>query len=1638
MPSESAVQEHPAVGVPQVMSAQDAQQASRDVPRQAMPETTRTGMPNGVQQFPGDVGNANLATESGDRGGVPEMMDSAVPAARGEAQAQLGSVEPASVLEQGGRLNVQTTLDTGSGPHLATGTASRQTAVSNDFLTPRSVATVQGQPNWFGAREWPRWMSRLGSYVMPVASELLPSPLPSQPTPPGGHPFTIQSPMRQRSMRRPTTPPSSSSIPAEAIQQEVQRQLGGLLARLDDAETRNTQLLRELELARAEAEEARVEVQHRRDGNELSAPPQLPTGSADPLGLGGLLSAPAQLPTGSADPLGLGGFSSAPAQLPTGSADPLGLGGLLSAPPQLQPGSADPLGPGECLSAPPQLPVSSTDLQSHRRAQSLQNPTQVPQGTIPRMAASSSSQHQPQQGDNACGGGTSGFLRGLIGGGRARSETPPPVGRPLPESPMLETIAKGMKQLQELQVQAMSRTPASTSESVKPGTLVLAELPDVRGGAQSALLFQDWVEVASSVMGDVSEQSGAWWKSVMLLVESAYVRWLNATPLERLSIGPEATGDLIEGRWSRLNARVSSMLLAAMSSELKADMLSQRISQNAPKMVFRLFTWFQPGGSAERHEVLRRLQAPQDYMGGDGAQDALKEIRGWPRWLARCSAMGMVPPDPSVMARGLHNVSQKHISSSPDSAFRTAMLRTTLRLDGQPTLEQVRSYQRHLQAELESLVTAQPATTTTVPQAKAVEGPTSPTSPTTSSKGGGKQKEKTTASETCRYFAKASGCKRGERCSFSHSMQGMDRDLRQKKCLRCGSGAHRARDCPVGKLQPKGVPTSSTTATKGTDKGSGGNPAVSTVSTASSTLIEAPVQGVPWTMESLVQAAQQVIQSQAASSHAGDSSPEKTKPELRVLAVRDIRVSSVSETTTALLDSGATHCLRSALDDQEWLGAEEVMVKLAADKSLTMRMSAVGSLLMPPRHRSTTSSTTSTGGQTIVPLGELVRTLGYTLTWSPSGCTLIDEFGVERNLKVSGGCPLLQETEALAMISRLEDKKRELLENQTAATMDCVTVAAMAMEKSWMDHLEQYVVNGKGEDGLRGLRDAPFLRDVPGECLNGLVQSEVQEQGWKVMKAVDFLTRPQKRHLWGAKRWMVHLFAGNPGHYQFFQLDDGNTAVLELDLDRCRGHDIMKDSVWRLLLWGALTGRIDSIVGGPPGRTANLHHTTKDYGKDIKALTVITRMLWLYAVATVSRSVKSKAVDYINYNRPVAFALEHPAAEAGKAQSLWDTSMWKDFRQEMEMAMVTFNQEPMGAKTTSLTTLGTNVYYLMGLDGVGLDGIEDRGQPSSEGGVWSPGLVTALVTAMRFWRVRPRLHPSLMAMTAEQWKRHVQSGHADYHRDCLTCVTSRGTGRRHTRVHHPDMFNLTIDMAGPVKAGLDVSSKGTMGRGLKYLFVAKYLFPKEFAKAYSGREPPSDHGLDASLEVQAQGEEPRGPDDQELARPSPLPPREEAEEGELGVLDDRFDDQELARPSPLPPREEAEEGELGVLDDRFDDQELARPSPLPPREEAEEGELGVLEDRFDDKELARPSLLPPREEADPFILVEDEPGEQGPLFRLEDEPGEQGPLCERDDGLDKRVSGFVGGSSKQKWDYQDEEKSEYEPSLPEEDSPPER
>ena len=443
-------------------------------------------------------------------------------------------------------------------------------------------------------------------------------------------------------------------------------------------------------------------------------------------------------------------------------------------------------------------------------------------------------------------------------------------------------------------------------------------------------------------MADISEQSGEWWRSVVALVEKTYARWPSSTPLERLAVTPTSSEELVTGRWTRLNARVTSLLLSSMAEDLRSEMVTQRISQ----IVFRLFTGYQPGGPAERSEVLRRLQSPAEYTSVATLEEALKAVRNWPRWLARCKAVNMTPPDPSVLAKGLMALSQHHIEKSGDSLFRTSMLRTTLRLDAQPGMDQILAYQKHLQAELETLSASSTSATsgTTIPKVRALDKGSGP-------KGGGHEAaDKEKPVDLCRYFMKAGGCKRGSRCSYSHSMQSLDKDLRSKNCLACGSESHRQRECPVarGGQRQKGGGGSPIKDGKGPEqRPSGGSSTAATVAS-----VQDPVQGVPWTLETLLQAAQQVIQGQPVAPD-GESSPEKTKttgaPEIRTLVVKDIRICSVQATSAALLDSRATHCLRSAANHREWTDAEKVMVELAGNHMLQMRMTSGGTLLMPYR-----------------------------------------------------------------------------------------------------------------------------------------------------------------------------------------------------------------------------------------------------------------------------------------------------------------------------------------------------------------------------------------------------------------------------------------------------------------------------------------------------------------------------------------------------------------------------------------------------------------------------------------------------------------------------------------------------------------
>ena len=1267
--------------------------------------------------------------------------------------------------------NIAATTGESAGATLSESVAGGTGQSVHGYFTPRSMQSmVPTRGTWFAGMEMPGWVSRLGSYVSlgGTQAEFFPSPLAgsSRSSPPGGQAFVLRSPATSRPRPAVPSPPSSSSIPAEAIQAEVQRQLGGILDRLREAEARNDLL---------QAEIARYQTS---DGARQSWSPWV-------------------------NENGAAGMNSLPM----------------------------PSQPGEPMAMDRGAAVGSGEGQREARSQELRSP-EVPRLPQPERATVNAHERVPPPPQPMSGGYTDdrgeapqhhprgSLLSTLLG--RARTPSPPPP-QPSSESRVLDALTKGVQQLQELQLEAMNRaaTPSGVVETVKPGTTSLTPLPSLKGTtslATSALEFQDWMELTASAMADISEQSGQWWVMVQKLVSETYSRWLRATPLERLQIEPTNSEPLCSGRWIRVNARVSAMLLSAMEEELRRDIISQRLSQDTPRILFRLHTLFQPGGGAERHEMLKRLQSPSDYLNDESLEEVLKTIRAWPRWLARCQAVGMSPPDASVLVKGLAALSSKHIQSSADSAFRTAMLRTSLRLDAQPTLDQVVAYQRHLQAELETLSSA------AIPQAsgpkvRAVEA---------GSPGGAKGREKG-ASEACRYFLKPSGCRRGARCNYSHSMASLDRETRAKKCLLCGSEAHRQKDCGVGRPSPKSRPTSSSTTTT-TPGGKPGSAEVAAVAVDASP--SAPIQGVPWTLDALVQAAQQIVQSQAtAASEDGDKSPEKTAPSAKVLIVKDIRISSL-RAATALLDSGATHALRTAKGTDEWIEAEEVSVQLAGSHSLSMRMNKSGTLLMPPR----ATSTAEDRGQTIVPMGELVRTLGDTIHWSPEACELIDPEGQALKLNTSSGCPQLCEAEALALIARLEERKRERLVNETILAEDRLTRMEAAMNTSWFEYLMHYTNSGDREPGLRALRDAPFFSDIPGECLCGMIPQRLPEKGWDVLKQLDFLTRQQRRTLLASKRWVIHLCAGKESHLEFFKLERGDTAVLELDVDRCRGQDLLSPKVWQVLMWGAREGRIDLLFGGPPGRSGLIESLQKGSFTATKSMTVIARMLWLHVVATAGRLTRASAS---NRRRTVGFLLEHPGEDTKRGE-LWKTNLWRSFEEESAQIRVSFDQQGMGSKCPMPTTVGTNIPYLQALNGIQTgEAHEENDKGEERTSRWAPGLVKAMCVAFHLWQ----RGPSLMALSEEKWRQHVEANHHPYRRDCLTCVMSRGLGRRHARVCHPDSFTLTSDLTGPLKPGLDPILRGSLTKSMRYLMVARYVFPKEYLKAYGGGVVPGENSV---------------------------------------------------------------------------------------------------------------------------------------------------------------------------------------------------
>ena len=358
---------------------------------------------------------------------------------------------------------------------------------------------------------------------------------------------------------------------------------------------------------------------------------------------------------------------------------------------------------------------------------------------------------------------------------------------------ILDALTKNLVSLQEMQMKTMQRDAevGESPEQVKNSTVVL---PSLVGPAEptAGILFQDWLTQVSIPMQDLSTSSSIWWRDVMKLVQDTYTTWLASTPLERLQLEPRGHESLTTAKWTRVNSRACTLVLQSIVEAVRSDLIARRAVQSMPMILFRLHTCYQPGGASERSAVLSNLQNPVQPTTLEGA---LTWLRAWPRWLQRCRDLSMMVPDGSVLARALTSATTTFMSENADTQFRTQLLRSSLRIDAQPALEDVVKYQQHLQAEVESLMSSRSLNSSTNPSLKAMATTQNATtgSPAPSTKPG------------CKYFAKATGCRRGQKCPYSHDWNMFTKAERSKRCLVCGSEEHRQRDCPskLPKQPPK-------------------------------------------------------------------------------------------------------------------------------------------------------------------------------------------------------------------------------------------------------------------------------------------------------------------------------------------------------------------------------------------------------------------------------------------------------------------------------------------------------------------------------------------------------------------------------------------------------------------------------------------------------------------------------------------------------------------------------------------------------------------------------------------------------------------------------------------------------------------
>ena len=894
-----------------------------------------------------------------------------------------------------------------------------------------------------------------------------------------------------------------------------------------------------------------------------------------------------------------------------------------------------------------------------------------------------------------------------------------------------------LESMQQLIKERESGRGGSDVEQVKT-TVDLPRLPEWNHET-GPIDLGDWLATIDPFMEDLSDTAEVWWKLLRKEAMVWYEEHMALSPLDRLTHEIKPSKELANPKWSRLERRAAGLLMAAVPTPIREEVVSTR-SVTAMGILTRLCTVYQPGGLAEKALILTSLESPKEESTIVGA---VQSLRRWIRWRRRASDVGVSMPDPTVLMRGLTRLTKRVMSANPELAFRVSLARNTLLVDSIPNHTTVSQLADHILAELEQVQhqdrKQRDAAGGDPAKAKEVKMLDQMSEMGGKAKGKGKDKgygkgdkgergdlPAASGEQRCKFFLTDQGCRKGKECTWAHISDG------KRRCYNCGSTEHLAPDCTRRSTMSSTSPTRPKAAKAVEDKPKDEEASVSSEGTSAG--------GSGEVMQQLLSEANKMLKTLSTKEKPVTvSHDERMKAlqeqldELKTKALKTLKLTRITRGgVSGLLDSGATHPMRAARRGEPVHSYKKVEVTLASGKTEELKISPKGVMVLDGKD--------SEYVEPIVPMGMLVTRLCCQLHWNDQGLHVWHPKRGYIDVTVHNGCPQIPKALALKLIQELEQAEGDLLQYHSKG----LSWETRLQERAWLRSL---------------VNSHPVFEGLPEALKDKLVVTPEED-----VKSLPANRRARK--IWKRDGCVLHLYAGEASGYTFaraFREAGGREKhVLEIDIKRGEIHDMRRTSCYGSLMRLALDGQISALVGGPNCRTRSVLRTydggpppvrSWDGGEfgipnaseaEIEKVQHDDEMMWkmilLYLVAKASRRALRKDEGL---REPVGFLLEQPAAPEYKPEvvSFWWTRQWRSLQQLESLELYTVNQGDYGGDAVKPTGLGTNLEVAEGrLRGKGRARPADGSGDSSSLARWAPGLMKAVaVSVMNFLGMQPCL-----------------------------------------------------------------------------------------------------------------------------------------------------------------------------------------------------------------------------------------------------------------------------------------------------------